>query len=402
MQKIAYICELGVSGRQCGEEANRQFITLTRVRLKSSRLNNNIKTLYMKTHYVIEILRKSIFICLYLTFSPALVAQQVVTGRITESVDGTPIPSVSIFIANTSIGTISNESGNYSITYQGKGSFEIVVSHVGYQPVFQKIDIPKPFHQIDVSMESNELSEVIITARSNYSRSDVNLFWRKLLGKTPSRNGMEVLNPEKVYFYRNSDNILKVSCKEPIEIINHEMGYHIRYILGSFQHDYREDVTTISGNPHFEELIPQNSRQKTNWEKKRQDVYDVSILRFIRALYRGQIHEKGFLLAEKDSLRNGKTVFLKDILQSVQDMILVSIEATMFLMCYSKPVTTQMIQNSYRYLVSGGTFPIVVELLPQQIIIYSDGTYSGTLQIQERRGYIFGLSSMVPVEYAEF
>ena len=74
----------------------------------------------------------------------------------------------------------------------------------------------------------------------------------------------------------------------------------------------------------------------------------------------------------------------------------------MFLMCYSKPVTTQMIQNSYRYLVSGGTFPIVVELLPQQIIIYSDGTYSGTLQIQERRGYIFGLSSMVPVEYAEF
>ena len=142
--------------------------------------------------------------------------ERYITGRITDASDGAPIPYASVFIANTTVGTSSDEFGNYSMTVPGVGSFEIVVSHVGYQSVFHKIDTPKSFHQIDFALEAKELQEVTVTARSNYSQKDIDLFWHRLLGVKPSKNGMEALNPEKVYFYVNSDNVLKVSCKDLI------------------------------------------------------------------------------------------------------------------------------------------------------------------------------------------
>ena len=294
------------------------------------------------------------FVVNFFLFTSLLKAQQVVTGRITDAIDGTPIQYAYIVIANTSSLTTSDESGNYSITVPGNGSFEIVVSHVGYQSAFHKIDTPQSFHQYDVALEANELQEIIVSASANYRRRDVDLFWNRILGERPSRNGMEVLNPEKVYYYLNSDNVLKVSCKEPIEIINHHTGYHIWYILESFQHDYRSNETTFYGAPYFEEIIPQNSRQRNNWEKKRQEAYAVSITHFIQALYREQILEDGFLLVNKDSLllkEKPSPIFLKDILQTTyQDMILVNIKEPLFLVCFSKPVTDEMIQSRYSVL----------------------------------------------------
>lgn len=164
-------------------------------------------------------------------------AQQLVTGRITDATDGSPVVGASVFVANTTIGTATDASGNYSFTVPGRGSFEIVVSHVGYQSVFHKIDVPQNVHQYSVALEINELDEIAVVAAKTYGNSDVTLFWQKMLGERPSKNGMQVLNAEKVYFYK-SDNILKASCREPVEIINHHTGYRILYVLQSFQHNY--------------------------------------------------------------------------------------------------------------------------------------------------------------------
>jgi len=335
--------------------------------------------------------------------APVLQAQQLITGRITDAEDGLPVPGASIFIANTTVGTASDASGNYSLTVPGRGGFEIVISHVGYQSVFHKIETPQSSHQYDVALTINELQEITITANIRYRRSDVNLFWRTILGEKPSRNGMEVLNPEKVSYHLNSNNVLRVSCKEPIEIINHQMGYHIRYILQSFQYDYRDRVYTYYGKPHFEELIPRNSRQKDRWEKKRQEVYDFSFNRFLRALYRKQIQDDGFLLLEKDSLLRGKIspAIIEDILQITQDSARLTIGEPLVLICYAKPVTDQVIpKNFVEFTIKDPKYPMV-EFLPQQITLYSDGTYAGELKIIEHPKSIIGLSSKVPVEYGE-
>ena len=347
---------------------------------------------------------KNLLIGLFLTISPVLVAQQIVTGHITDADDGTPVPGASIFIANTTVGTTSGESGNYSLTVPGRGSFEIVVSHVGYQSVFHKIETPQDAHQYHVALKTNEIEEITIKAPKNYRQRDVNLFWRMILGEKPSKRGMEVLHPEKVYFYVNSDKVLKVMCKEPIEIINHQTGYRIRYMLQDFEHDYRTYETRFTGTPFFEELTPLNAFQKGRWEMKRQEVYAVSINRFLRALNREQIHEEGFVIINRNGISNRVTpVPLKDILQVEQDVALLNIKDNLLLLCYSEPVTDRMIRNIMWENISKRNVihPIVVELFPQQIIVYSDGTYRGFLDIGEHNKYMGGLSSKVPVEYPE-
>ena len=113
-------------------------------------------------------------IFLFLT-SFYLSAQRTVSGRITDAIDGAPIHDVQIYIANTTIGTTSGENGNYSISVPIEGSFDIIVSHVGYQPVFHKIDVPKPFHQIDFALKVNEISEVTAAEKIVYKRDKIEI-----------------------------------------------------------------------------------------------------------------------------------------------------------------------------------------------------------------------------------
>ena len=345
-------------------------------------------------------MKKNLFFLFVATISPVVMAQQVVTGRITDAEDRTPVQGASIFIANTTIGTTSDTSGNYSITVTGTGSFEIVVSHVGYKSVVRKFDTPKETHQYNVALKIIELQEITISATKTYSKRDVDLFWHKILGESPSKSGMQTLNPEKVYFYKK-DNVLKAMCSEPIEIINHKMGYHIQYILQRFEYDYRSKKFTLFGVPHFKEIIPKDDRQKDQWNKKRQEVYTVSLIHFMRTLYRKQILEEGFLLLNRDQSIQGKLspVPLEDILQTGQDIALLTIIEPLFLICVSTPVSAELVMSSYNLWMKE-SMPMIV-LLPQQIKIYPDGSYTGLLVADEYQGSLLGLSSTVPVEYAD-
>ena len=344
---------------------------------------------------------KTAFIFCFLTVSFVSKAQQVVSGRITDAANGKPLPYTTVYIANTTIGAFSDDSGSYTITIPGQGSYEIMIVYVGYHPVFHKIDEPKPFHHIDFALKTNEIEmkEVIITsASSKHTQRDIDLFWRVLLGQKPSEKGLEVLNPEKVYFYLNSDSVLTITCKEPIGILNHEMGYNIRYVLKIFKYDYRIDDIIFNGQPNFEELIPKNNFQKNRWEKKRRDVYAVSITHFIRALYRDKTHEEGFLLVKWGSNRDTDSSSV-DILHIDQNRVLLNIDSTLYLACFSKPVTDKMIKNVDKTMFGYyENFPVMM-IYPQQLFIYPDGTYSGMLTIREVRNRVSGLSAMLPIEY---
>ena len=88
-----------------------------------------------------------------------------------------------------------------------------------------------------------------------------------------------------------------------------------------------------------------------------------------------------------------------DILLTEQERMMVSIDSPVYLGCFSNPVTSSIIKDSYnRMMGTKYSFPVLI-LLPQQIDIYTDGTYSGILSINEIRNRISGLSAMLPIEY---
>ncbi|AWW30912.1 SusC/RagA family TonB-linked outer membrane protein [Echinicola strongylocentroti] len=88
-------------------------------------------------------------------------AEGTVTGTVTSSEDGNPIPGVSITIVGTSKGTITDLDGNYSIVAQEGQTLKY--SYLGY--TVQTITVGSQT-SIDVVLEQDteELNEVVVTA----------------------------------------------------------------------------------------------------------------------------------------------------------------------------------------------------------------------------------------------
>jgi TonB-linked SusC/RagA family outer membrane protein len=93
----------------------------------------------------------------------ALIAQEVtVTGTVTSSDDGSPLPGVNVIIAGTVQGTITDLNGSYTINVPNEDS-ELMFSFVGFR--LENILVGNQT-SIDVSMipDITQLSEVVVTS----------------------------------------------------------------------------------------------------------------------------------------------------------------------------------------------------------------------------------------------
>jgi len=156
-------------------------------------LHNNLK-------YIITMRNLFCFFLLWL-IPITLSAQRTISGRITDADDNEPIPGAAVFIANTTVGTATDADGRYRLQIPGEGSYRLTVSHVAHQPVFWDIEPGKAPVVFDVAMKSHEMEEVTVTAKANYRKKDVDLFWKTVLGKIPSKKTIYATNPDDVYFF---------------------------------------------------------------------------------------------------------------------------------------------------------------------------------------------------------
>jgi hypothetical protein len=79
-----------------------------------------------------------VVLCLSLILSAFAQDRNRIAGTILHNVTGQPVSNASVFINGTSKGTVSRADGGFELTGINKGSFELVVSSVGFQTlVFQ-------------------------------------------------------------------------------------------------------------------------------------------------------------------------------------------------------------------------------------------------------------------------
>ena len=57
----------------------------------------------------------------------------IIKGIITDSLSSNPLPYANIFLSNTSMGSTSDEEGEYVITDIPAGPYELTISYIGYQ-----------------------------------------------------------------------------------------------------------------------------------------------------------------------------------------------------------------------------------------------------------------------------
>jgi outer membrane receptor protein involved in Fe transport len=91
-----------------------------------------------------------------------VIAQQItVTGKVTSSDDGLPLPGVSVKIKGKVGGVITDASGNYSIKAQNDEV--LLFSYIGYLSQEKQIGAAKVLNVV-LSVDSKNLSEVVVTA----------------------------------------------------------------------------------------------------------------------------------------------------------------------------------------------------------------------------------------------
>ena len=121
-----------------------------------------------------------------LLYSRSVLAQQQITGKVTEGSSGTPLSGVSVVIDGTKTGTTTNAGGEFQLPYSGSQK-EITLSFtfVGYGPVEKTItDFGVPIN-IQMNSVATENSDVIVVGYGTMKKSD-------LTGSVVSIKGDEV------------------------------------------------------------------------------------------------------------------------------------------------------------------------------------------------------------------
>jgi len=109
-------------------------------------------------------MNKFFTIVLALFLGATMYAQTTVTGTVTDSNDGQPIPGASIKVEGKALGTTTDFDGKYKLQVSQEVPFKVVFSNLGY--VSQTVEITKNDQVVDIAMTEadNTLDEVVISA----------------------------------------------------------------------------------------------------------------------------------------------------------------------------------------------------------------------------------------------
>ena len=240
--------------------------------------------------------------------APAI-SQSTLTGKITDSKTGEPVPFANVFFAHTTRGTSSLVDGTFTISRIPDGKYDLVVEVIGYRHHKQPVEFNEGPYRLDIVLEPDivQLDSVTVIADQSDKRY-YPVFVRFFVGDTRSAKTCKILNPEVLHFYFDTKRrYLTVTARKPVQILNPELGYLVHFSLDRFGLDFETGGKVMMGSPRFEELKAVKRRDSIAWAKKRNQAYRGSVFHFMRSLYLDELDKEGFNLSLADSADFGNT-----------------------------------------------------------------------------------------------
>ena len=221
--------------------------------------------------------------------------QTTIQGYVEEKETETTLPGAHVFLANTSIGDITDANGQFAIEEIPAGSYQLVVTMIGYKPYRQIVEPGKgETLTLSLNLEKDiyEVGQITVVEKQPKGwKRDLNSFKRIFLGRTPNRKGCELQNPHILNF-KDEHGFFKATASVPIVIENRSLGYKVTYLLNHFSSGLGE--YRYQGEPVFEQLEPKNAKEAKRWADRRARTYEGSFPHFLRALAQGTAHTEGF------------------------------------------------------------------------------------------------------------
>ena len=243
------------------------------------------------------------YFLLFLLFIACDVRSQQVEGVVLNGKDSSGLVGASVFINNSSKGTITTANGRFSITGLAENNFELVISYVGFNTESIHINSVnlKSFYTIKLFPRVQPLDEVsVIATDKNGWEKWGGLFTDLFLGISDFALACTIENPEILRFYKiKKTSVVHAYSNAPLIIKNKALGYIIKYQLEDFVYNPNTGISGYAGYSTFEDMAVQNNSKSKKWHKNREEAYKGSILHFMRSLYSNKVSVNGFDVHEK-------------------------------------------------------------------------------------------------------
>jgi hypothetical protein len=218
-----------------------------------------------------------------------------ITGKVTQQGTNKPLARASVFLSNSSIGTITTEEGNYNLSGIRPGQYNLVVTILGYEDYNKPILVGNEPIKLNIEMTQKPLMlrEVVISTSADWKKN-YEAFKKDFIGVDENAKQCVVMNSHVLNLTFNSTKqTLHADADEFLIVENHALGYRIKFLLREFTADNIEGLVTSGGERLFEDL-PGTEAQKQKWHAAREAAYYGSPMHFYRCLIGDKLTEAGF------------------------------------------------------------------------------------------------------------
>ena len=257
-------------------------------------------TLVLKSHpphnLTHNLMTKSLIIFLFFNlFFFKLSAQINLEGKI--YFDNKPKSNVTVYLNNTTIGTITNNRGEFNLEVKN-GVYQLIISHIGFKAIKYDFDTSTYTNPIIFSLteEEYDLDEIVVNGKQNNDEREYNLsvFLREFIGTSDFSKFCTIQNPDVLFFeFDAENNILTAEAVAPLHIKNEALGYEIFYDLKHFS--LEKKTAKYLGFSYFKEIKGKKNNQK-KWNKNRLKAYNGSQIHFYKSVLNNTAKEEGFVI----------------------------------------------------------------------------------------------------------
>ena len=244
-------------------------------------------------------MKKKFFLAIFSILTIQLHAE-IRRGVVLDANTRQPIPRASVYISGSTIGTACNDEGVFYLDRFPRPPYRIHISAVGFETAFFDVPESSEYNSVTILLRPRvlELAEVVIrTPVKDGWEQFGQQFFEDFIGFSDFARQCRILNPEVlVFFFDETELVLRVYAEKPLIIINNALGYRITYWLDKFERNFKTGTLFFKGTSLFEDLITPRTRRNRaqRWQNNRISAYNGSIYHFIASLYHNRTEEEGF------------------------------------------------------------------------------------------------------------
>ncbi|MDR6968271.1 hypothetical protein J2X31_002288 [Flavobacterium arsenatis] len=362
----------------------------------------------MKKHY------NPLIFFLMMMFAIPLHAQ-IIQGVVLDSKTQESLPGATVYLDGTTISTITDENGNFSINTKNSNA-TLVVSFVGYTT--NRLENPSQYFnkKLKVLLEEQSINlDEVVVGKGPFSRKQMmKVFREQFLGESRAGSSCKIENEDDIVLYYDvSNNTLNASARNPLKIKNSYLDYEVNFDLQELvvQYNYKsldkhnQKQSFFSGTTFYTDISKNNKA-----DKKRRETFYGSAIHFAHTLANNawekeniRLFVNGFQVNPadyfkvKDTLGWKKVTLIKEPQKSVKKLkkekgssghILIS-ETNEFEM---KPTNFNILYKKDKQSV--------VDFVQKEIFVDENGNYNPIYGILYG-GYIGTLKAgdMLPIDY---